>query len=88
MNPDYVRNRNFRLMFLRSDQFDVKRAALRLARHFQVKLDLFGEAKLAEDITQDDLDKVTMEALYSGFVQLLPTRNRAGRAISIFVANE
>ncbi len=44
----------------------------------KVKLDLFGEAKLAEDTAQLDLHKETMEELHSGFVQLLP----------VFVANE
>jgi hypothetical protein len=44
----------------------------------KVKLDLFGEAKVAEDTAQLDPHKETMEALHSGFVQLLP----------VFVANE
>ena len=55
MNSDYVKNRDFRLMFLRADRFNTKRAALRLIRHFQLKLELFGADKLAVDITQDDL---------------------------------
>jgi hypothetical protein len=87
MNLDYVRDRDFRLMFLRSDRFNIKGAALRLVRHFQVKLELFGKEKLALDITQDDLDKDSMETLYSGLTQVLPTRDRSGRAIMLWVAN-
>jgi hypothetical protein len=86
MNPHYI-SRDFRLMFLRSDRFDIKGAALRLVRHFQVKLELFGKEKLALDITQDDLDKDSMETLYSGLTQVLPTRDRGGRAVVLWVAN-
>jgi hypothetical protein len=87
MNRDYVQNLEFRLMFIRADQFDVKSAALRFVRHFQVKLDLFGEEKLAMDITQDDLDRDSMETLYSGLTQLLPVPDRGGRAVMLWNAN-
>jgi hypothetical protein len=86
MNPEYVQHPDFRLMFLRADRFDAKQAALRLARHFQAKLDLFGRDKLAKDIVQDDLDIDDMEALYSGFTQHLPFRDRAGRVVWIYFA--
>jgi hypothetical protein len=87
MNWDYVQNPEFRLMFIRADRFDVKSAALRFVRHFQVKLDLFGEEKLAMDITQDDLDRDSMEAVYSGLAQLLPEPDRGGRAVLLWNAN-
>jgi hypothetical protein len=35
-----------------------RRAALRLIRHFQMKLDIFGRVRLAMDITQNDLEKL------------------------------
>jgi hypothetical protein len=87
MNRDYVQNLDFKLMFIRADRFDVKSAALRFVRHFQVKLDLFGEEKLAMDITQDDLDSDSMEAVYSGLAQLLPVPDRGGRAVMLWNAN-
>lgn len=87
MNPDYVNDREFRLMFLRCDRYDIKAAAHRIVRHFQVKLDLFGKEKLALDITQDDLDKDAMDTLYSGHTQLLPTPDQSRRTICLWVAN-
>jgi hypothetical protein len=87
MNRDYVQNLEFKLMFIRADRFDVRSAALRFVRHFQVKLDLFGEEKLAMDITQDDLDCDSMDAVYSGLAQLLPEPDRGGRAVLLWNAN-
>jgi hypothetical protein len=84
MNPAYVENPEFRLRFLRADLFDALKAALRLARHFETKLELFGRDKLARDIQQDDLDKETIDTLYSGYTQNMPLRDRAGRNVNIW----
>jgi len=80
-DPKYLERRSFRLAFLRSDSFDARKAAIRLVRHFQVKLDLFGEEKLVMDIVQDDLDRDTMDALYTGTDQILDATDSAGRYI-------
>ena len=87
MNPDYVSDKKFQLKFLRADRFDAKQAALRLVRHFQAKLELFGKSKLVKDIVQDDLDRDDMEALYSGFSQMLPVRDRAGRLVWVWIVH-
>jgi hypothetical protein len=84
-DPIYVQDKPFRLMFLRTDDWDPDKAAERLAKHFQLKLDLFGEDLLCQDITQDDLDEGTIELLYSGFIQDLPLRDMAGRVVSIAI---
>ena len=86
MNPQYVRDPEFRLMFLRADQFHAKNAALRLIRHFELKRDLFGVEKLAVEITQDDLDKETMDCLYVGYAQFLTIPDRSNRFISMWVS--
>ena len=83
-NPDYVNNQDFRLSFLRADRFDAKKAAFRMVRHFQIKMELFGKEKLGMDIVQDDLDENDMKVLYEGTAQLLPTKDRGGRAIMLF----
>lgn len=82
LNPTYVRDDQFRLKFLRADRFDAKKAALRMARHFEAKLDLFGESKLCEDITQNDLTPGDMDALVTG-VGHLPIRDSTGRLVRI-----
>jgi len=87
MNPSYVRDPKFRLAFLRADAFDPKKAALRILRHFQTKLDLFGPSKLAVDITQDDLDQETMDSMESGDSQYLDQTDQSGRFVSLWVAN-
>ncbi|KAL3935574.1 MAG: hypothetical protein SGBAC_008938, partial [Bacillariaceae sp.] len=83
--PKYVRDRDFRLAFIRCDKFDCQKAALRIVRHFQMKLELFGEDKLAMDITQDDLDKDDMDALYSGVGRLLNAFDSGGRIINFIL---
>lgn len=83
MNSEYVENPSFRLAFLRADSFHARRAALRIVRHFQVKLDLFGEDKMVTEIVQDDLDRETMDAMYCGRGQWLDAKDRAGRHIIV-----
>ena len=51
----YLTNPDFRLMFLRADEFDAKLAAQRIVKFFQMKKLLFGESKLCEPITVDDM---------------------------------
>lgn len=86
-NLEYTQDRRFRLKFLRCDRFDPSRAAGRLIRFFDWKLELFGEAKLTRDITLDDLTKEDRAALKKGYFQRLPVRDRAGRAITVTILN-
>jgi hypothetical protein len=86
-DPTYVQNRGFRLMFLRSDNFDAKKTAARLIRHFASKLELFGAPLLCKNITQDDLSEGELECLYSGYLQQLPFRDRAGRIVLVLNPN-
>jgi hypothetical protein len=80
--PQYVKNRNFRLMFLRADHFSVPAAAKRLELHFDRKLELFGVEKLCKDITWEDLSEDDKDATMSGFVQCLPSwKDRSGRRV-------
>ncbi|VEU35002.1 unnamed protein product [Pseudo-nitzschia multistriata] len=81
MSPSYVKNPEFRLMFLRATEGDVKKAAKRLTRHFKTKLRLFGEDKLVRDIVLDDLSEDDMESLKSGGFQVLSKRDAAGRSV-------
>jgi len=83
LNSEYVQDRDFRLAFLRCERFDCQKAAIRIIRHFQMKLDLFGMEKLAVDITQDDLDVQDMDALYSSGGRFLNAYDSAGRIINL-----
>ena len=76
----------FRLKFLRTDLFDVPSAAKRLVRHFQVKLEVFGLDKImVKDITQDNLEDGDIKNFYSGYVQVLPLRDRSGRCVNFWL---
>jgi hypothetical protein len=85
IDPQYVHNLEFRLMFLRADRFDVKRTASRLVRHFATKLEMFGPESLAREIRYEDLNEGAVKSLKAGNLQLLPLRDRTGRAIASFM---
>jgi hypothetical protein len=80
-SSSYAHQSQFRLMFLRCTEGNVKKAAKRLLRHFKTKLHLFGEDKLVRDIVLDDLNDSDMESLYSGGFQVLKDRDAAGRSV-------
>ena len=77
----YVTNAKLRIMFLRSCDFDVDKAAKRMAVHFDKKMELFGASKLCQTISQQDLNSDDQECLQSGQSQLLPYRDVSGRAV-------
>ncbi|MGK3736265.1 MAG: hypothetical protein ACI8RD_006527 [Bacillariaceae sp.] len=80
-SSSYVHQSQFRLMFLRCTEGNVKKAAKRILRHFKTKLHLFGEDKLVRDIVLDDLNDNDMESLLSGGFQVLKDRDAAGRSV-------
>jgi hypothetical protein len=84
ISPDFVKNQKLRLRFLRAESFDPEKAANRMASFLDFKLQVYGERKLCEEITILDLDYDELKALKKGFLQKLPERDRAGRAVFIF----
>jgi hypothetical protein len=81
MSREYVSNREFRLKFLRSEYYNPKKAAAKLTKHFEWKMELFGECKLVRDILLSDLEPEEIEVIETGYFQLLAQRDRSGRAI-------
>lgn len=82
MNPDYVTNRKFRLLFLRSEAFHAKNAANRIVHHFREKEGLFGSGDvLGRDVRMSDMSEDDLRVLRSGAHQVLDTRDMAGRAV-------
>jgi hypothetical protein len=82
-NADYIQSREFLLMFLRADDFDTSKVADRLLQFLQQKLDLFGLEKLCQRISLQDLNEDDTQVLMRGYTQLLPHRDRAGRAVIV-----
>ena len=79
--PSYVKDREFLMMFLRSDQFDANKAARRVINYFDSKKILFGEEKLCKRITLDDLGEDDMAALMSGGFIYLDAYDVSGRRL-------
>eukprot|EP00534_Pseudo-nitzschia_fraudulenta_P009603 CAMPEP_0201169612 /NCGR_PEP_ID=MMETSP0851-20130426/80831_1 /ASSEMBLY_ACC=CAM_ASM_000631 /TAXON_ID=183588 /ORGANISM="Pseudo-nitzschia fraudulenta, Strain WWA7" /LENGTH=515 /DNA_ID=CAMNT_0047451421 /DNA_START=32 /DNA_END=1579 /DNA_ORIENTATION=- len=87
-NNKYVETDSFKLVFLRCELFDAKKAALRYLRYLDLLCDVFGTVALerplniANDFTKDDIKWFRM-----GHYQLLPFRDRAGRRVFASVAD-
>lgn len=84
MDRDLVQSARFRLPFLRADRFDAEKAAERLLQYFDLKEWLFGTEFLTKPVLMEDLDADSRTRLESGHVQILPSRDLAGRAIFVF----
>jgi hypothetical protein len=82
--PSLLDDVKFKLIFLRAEEYDAKKAANRLEKHFARKLELFGEDKLAKKITLDDLDENCMKVLNEGPMLELPHTDQTGRPILFF----
>ena len=81
LSPSYVKDRDFALMFLRSADFNPRKAAECMIAHFDLKLELFGLECLARAITLEDLNEEDMAALMAGSCQYLSEKDRGGRAV-------
>jgi hypothetical protein len=88
LNPSYVKSGQFRLIFLRSRQFDCTKAAALMVQHFEVKRQLFGDGEiLAREVHQSDLSDKDEMLLKSGFLQVMPERDASGRTVFLLVTS-
>ena len=85
VNPEYICGRGLRLKFLRAERFVPKDAATRLVSFLEEKLKLFGPKSLARELSLSDLNQDDMVLLRSGFSSIVPLRDSAGRAVTLFV---
>lgn len=83
----YVNTYGFRLKFLRVDVFNEKLAAIRMVKFLDMVRDYFGPEALIRPPRMSDLGKAEMELLRSGGEQLLPSCDRSGRRILIFIGS-
>jgi hypothetical protein len=81
LSKEYTSSKKIRLMFLRAESYDPFNAASRMVRFFEQKYELFGADKLTKDIALDDLDPDDIAALETGFYQVLPEKDCAGRIV-------
>ena len=85
----YVQNREFRLMFLRKEDFNVSKAIDIFVDFLECKLQLFGPTRLTKEITiqQDLVSQMSdFKCLVSGGLQHVPLKDQSGRPIMIRVS--
>eukprot|EP00339_Tiarina_fusa_P010073 CAMPEP_0117009838 /NCGR_PEP_ID=MMETSP0472-20121206/8830_1 /TAXON_ID=693140 ORGANISM="Tiarina fusus, Strain LIS" /NCGR_SAMPLE_ID=MMETSP0472 /ASSEMBLY_ACC=CAM_ASM_000603 /LENGTH=476 /DNA_ID=CAMNT_0004712231 /DNA_START=89 /DNA_END=1519 /DNA_ORIENTATION=+ len=80
-NQEYVDR--IKLLCLRADYHDCEKAAARLVSFFAFKKAIFGDKKLTREITMDDIETDEKRAIEDGLCQLLPGKDRAGRAVLV-----
>jgi hypothetical protein len=83
LSKEYVTSPVFRLMWLRMEYFDAKKAATKMVNFLEHKLELFGPDALARPLRLSDLDSDDMNTLRSGVYQLLPARDSTGRVVMV-----
>lgn len=84
----FVNTIDFRLRFLRCEFLDAQKAATRMVTYLDLLDELFdGDWVLQRPIELSDFSKAEMKILRSGIYQLLPYRDRSGRAIFTELGN-
>lgn len=81
LRPSIQLDDKLHLLFLRARRFDPVKASTLMYKHYENKLELFGENLLVKRITLDDLTEQEMEFVRTGSAQTLRGRERAGRGI-------
>jgi len=83
----YVNSNEFRLMYLRSELFDARKAAYRIVKALDFLLELFGEIAFKRKIRLSDFTKKELKIMKRGYIQLLPSRDRGGRRIIVVITS-
>jgi hypothetical protein len=79
----YVQDRDFRVKFLRTEWMDPRGAVRRFLLFLEGLRRHYGPVGLERPIRHDDLDKAEKDLLRSGTLQVLPSRDRAGRLVLV-----
>jgi hypothetical protein len=78
---------DFYLRFLRTELWNIKKAAKRLAMFLNLILEVYGEYALQRPIQMADFTEAELKEIKCGQLQLLPFRDRSGRRILAFLSN-
>jgi hypothetical protein len=81
MGSRYVFHRTFRLKFVRAEQYDLPRAAVRMINYLDFARELYGPAVLTRPIRWSDLSDNAQSIVVDGSMQVLPERDPAGRRV-------
>jgi len=86
-NNTYIQSSTFRLRFLRSELFDIKKSVKRYCICIDLLVEYFGDYALQRQLFLSDLNKEEMKILKDGTLQILPSRDTLGRRIMVFIGN-
>jgi len=81
LQSKYVTSPEFRIRFLRTEFFTVKKAVIRYCKNLNYIWDLFGDTALVRQIYLTDLSKKELKYLKGGQIQCLMARDKMGRRI-------
>ena len=84
-DPYYTSKRDFRIMFLRCNDYDPIAAAEQILRFFDMKQSLFGEEMMTNQITLENLDDNVKKCLQAGYTQFLEQKDAVKRQILLFL---
>jgi len=80
--PEYVNSVEFRLMFLRSEQFDIPKAANKIVKYWNRKVVLFGPDRAFRKIRIEDFEnEQDQEVLNQVGIRALPGLDEGGRGM-------
>ncbi|VEU41735.1 unnamed protein product [Pseudo-nitzschia multistriata] len=81
----YVNTPEFQLRFLRCDNFDARAAAIRMMKWLNLVHEVYGAYALYRPIQITDFTRRERKILQSGWLQVLPFRDRSGRRALIWL---
>jgi hypothetical protein len=82
----YVRHTKFLLKFLRAENYEPQKAALRMLNYLQYLYDAFGLDVLFRPVYQRDLSPNSTRIMRDeGILQILPLRDGSGRRVAVFL---
>lgn len=79
--PALKDDNDLHFQFLRANRYNATRAAANLCLFFEYKQKLFGEEKLVNEITFEDLDQDDLACLHANALRIIPERDSSGRFI-------
>jgi hypothetical protein len=77
----YINTDRFRLIFLRCEIFNSKKAAARIVAFLELSYEICGELALYRDLLLSDFDSQALQFMRGGYFQILPGRDRSGRRV-------
>ena len=84
----YIHSPAFRLGFIRTEQYNIYKAVVRYVRCLELLETYFGAVALTRPLLlEQDLTRNEIKFVKEGYVQILPSRDRCGRRILVFVGS-